>query len=360
MPRAHILIESDIQKSFRVDQVRGMFDVPDASKVTHEWDVNIPCEEKPWRIGLIVGPSGAGKTTIGKRLFPEAKFHEGYAWPENESIVDAFPKTLDAKTITKALSSVGFSSPPHWIKRFNHLSNGQRFRTELARMMLEDEKMIIFDEFTSIVDRDAAKISCAAVSKSIRAGTGPALVALSCHYDIVDWLNPDWVYDVPTNTFQWRCLRRHPEIELKVHASSWKDWYLFRGHHYLTGDINKAAQCFIATWNGKPVAFTSYLTFVHPHAKRTKRGHRTVVLPDYQGVGIGNRISEWMGSHLKAQGYTFFSRTAHPSMIQHRLKSKLWKLRAAGRVSSTGNKDHALKRTQSCSRLTASFYYVGP
>ncbi len=124
MPRANILIQSPIRPSFRVEQVRGMFDVPAAATVDHRMHVDLPIEDFDWQIGLIVGPSGSGKTTIGERLFPDAYFHRGYQWPDEAAVVDGFPARLDGRAITAALSSVGFSSPPHWLKRYSHLSNG--------------------------------------------------------------------------------------------------------------------------------------------------------------------------------------------------------------------------------------------
>jgi ABC-type ATPase involved in cell division len=185
MPSAHVLVESPIERSFRVEQVRGLFDVPEQASIRREWDVNIPVEGTDWEIGLIVGPSGSGKTTIGRCLFPDALFHTGYQWPETNAIVDGFPEHLEGREITQALSSVGFSSPPHWLKRYSHLSNGQKFRCELARLMLEEAELVVFDEFTSVVDRDAAKVSSAAVAKALRRRGRPKLIALSCHYDVL-------------------------------------------------------------------------------------------------------------------------------------------------------------------------------
>jgi GNAT superfamily N-acetyltransferase len=374
VPRADIVIESPILPSFRVEQIRGMFDVSNRSSVRHEWSVDIPIEDREWRIGLIIGPSGSGKTTIGRRLFPDAHFHEGYDWPSDAAIVDGFPSRLDGKEITQALSSVGFSSPPHWLKRHSHLSNGQKFRCELARLILEDAETVIFDEFTSVVDRDAAKISSAAVAKAVRARNRPRLIALSCHYDVINWLQPDWTYDTAAERFDWRCLQRHPEIRLEIHKADRRAWSLFRGHHYLSRDINEAAQCYVATWNGSPVAFTSYLHFPHATARNIKRGHRTVVLPDFQGVGIGNRLSEWLGSHLRAGGWRFRSVTSHPAMIRHRSKSPLWRLESIGRMSQhsarhrsmagvggfSSGQASAMRRSSSANRMTASFEFVGP
>ena len=135
--------------------------------------MDIPVEGTDWQIGLIVGPSGAGKTTIGRRLFPEALFHTGYQWPETAAVVDGFPAGLEGREITAALSSVGFSSPPHWLKRYAHLSNGQKFRCKLARLMLQDAELVVFDEFTSVVDRDAAKVSSATPSANWLRRVGP-------------------------------------------------------------------------------------------------------------------------------------------------------------------------------------------
>lgn len=358
MPRADIVIESPVTQSFRVANICGMFDVPHQETVRHEWQVDIPCEERDWQIGLITGPSGSGKTTIGKRLFADAYFHEGYDWPIEQAIVDGFPANLETRDVVRALSSVGFSSPMHWIKRYNHLSNGQKFRAELARLMLEDKDTVIMDEFTSVVDRQVAQVGSAAISKAIRNRKRPRLIALSCHYDIIEWLNPDWTYDLLTGQFQWRLLRRHPDIELEIHKADKRAWEMFRGHHYLSSGISSVAEMFVATHNGNPVAFASYIHFVHPKVKGMKRAHRTVVLPDYQGVGIGNTLSEWMGDYVRSQGFRFRSTTSHPSMISHRISSTKWRVVRMGHLVG-GSKQSTKDRNTSGNRLTASFEYVG-
>jgi energy-coupling factor transporter ATP-binding protein EcfA2 len=361
MPRAHILIESPIESSFRVEQVRGLFDVPETRAIRHEWQVDLPIESIDWQIGLIVGPSGSGKTTIARRLFPGAYFHQGYDWPETKSVVDGFPAQLEGRAIMQALSSVGFSSPPHWLKRYEHLSNGQKFRCELARVLLEDADVVIFDEFTSVVDRDAARISSAAVARTLRRRGSPRLIALSCHYDVIDWLDPDWIYDCgrAANAFTRRRLRRRPKIELALHEASVADWPLFRSHHYLSTSLHGSSRCFVATWQDVPVGFTSYL---HQAGTRgLKREHRTVVLPDYQGVGIGNALSEWLGARLARQGFRFRSVTSHPALIRHRAQNASWRLERFGHQRRQRRaKDIGQAATCSSGRLTATFEYVGP
>jgi ABC-type lipoprotein export system ATPase subunit len=184
MPSAKFVVKSKINHSFRTEKVKGMFDV-DMVEVKKEFDVNIPIEDKKWNIGFIVGASGTGKTTIAKEVFKDFNLFKGFKWSEN-AVVDDFPKKLSAKEITESLSKVGFSSPPDWLKPFSVLSNGQKMRAELARIILEENKPIIYDEFTSVVDRQVAKIGSSAIQKFIRK-MNKQFIAVSCHYDIEQW-----------------------------------------------------------------------------------------------------------------------------------------------------------------------------
>jgi ABC-type polar amino acid transport system ATPase subunit/GNAT superfamily N-acetyltransferase len=359
MPSVHIIRKSEIADSFRVQQIRGMFDYQ-RENIVHEWKSVLPIEEKSWSVGLIVGPSGAGKTTLASEAFPLFSFHSGFEWDPKKAVVDGFLDNIDTKAIVAMFNAVGFSSPPHWLKPFHHLSNGQKFRVELARCLIENKTGLIFDEFTSVVDRDVAKIGCAAISKALRRKDGPPFIAVSCHYDIIDWLEPDWVFDVGSQSFEWRSRRRFPEIVLRVYKTNTSTWNFFREYHYLDHTISQAAQCFVATWNEKPIAFTSVVHFPHPSCATFKREHRTVVLPDFQGVGIGNRFSEFVASYYKKQGFRFISTTSSPAMIQHRAKSKLWKTHRFGYINVPGKSAlKSISKTLSAKRITAGFEFIG-
>lgn len=357
MPNFNHVVETKYTPTFRTEKVVGMFDVPASDKLRKEWQIKMPIEDKQWQIGLIVGASGCGKTTIAKKVFDDDAYHQGYKWQKN-SLLDDFDENLSANDITNSLSHVGFSSPPSWLLPYSVLSNGQKFRAELARCLTDIRKLIVFDEFTSVVDRNVAKVGSHAVQKSIRK-TNKQFVAVTCHYDVEGWLQPDWVYDVSANSFTWRCQRR-PKAKIKIFKCHHFAWKLFAGNHYLSADLNKASTCFIMMFDNEPAAFTAILPFPHPKVKNVWKEHRTVTLPDYQGLGLGNKLSEFVGEWLHQRGKKFRSVTSHPAMIGHRYKSTSWimdrapsRLKPAGRKAKTQN-----NKNTSIMRLTASFLYV--
>jgi ABC-type dipeptide/oligopeptide/nickel transport system ATPase subunit len=156
-------------------------------------------EGKKCRIlGLIVGGSGTGKTTIAKEIFKDYYF-ENFKWTE-ESIIDNMPKEKTSEEITKVFTSVGLGTVWTWLKPYHVLSNGEMMRVNLARCILENKQQIVFDEFTSVVDRVVAQTASFAISKAVKK-MNKKFVAVSCHRDIVDWLEPDWVYDTEEQKF---------------------------------------------------------------------------------------------------------------------------------------------------------------
>src|SRR6185369_14833081 len=124
------------------------------------------------------------------------------------------------------------------------------------------QPVVVFDEFTSVVDRTVAKVCSAAISKGIRRGRIPCrFVAVTCHYDVADWLEPDWVVDMATCELKRRTSSkaggyfRRPAIELEIHRCDMAAWQLFKRHHYLSGELPRAARCYLTTWEGVPVNF---------------------------------------------------------------------------------------------------------
>jgi ATPase subunit of ABC transporter with duplicated ATPase domains len=162
---ATVTVESPVVETPRVSQVRGLFDLPECKTARLTWTVTLPMEDRPWHVGLITGPSGCGKSTLARTLWPAETAQAGsLTWPREHTILDAFSERLSVKEVTALLSSVGFSSPPAWLRPFHVLSTGQQFRVSLARLVAEalavpaaaGRPVIVVDEYTSVVDRTVA------------------------------------------------------------------------------------------------------------------------------------------------------------------------------------------------------------
>ena len=312
-----------------------MFDVPISRRASERFRVDVPSLDDDWRIGLIVGPSGSGKTTIARKLFGD-RFQEPQQWSGERAVIDCVGDR-PIKEITSLFTTVGFSSPPSWIKPYHVLSNGERFRCDLARALAsssdegeatdettDEGPIVVFDEFTSVVDRNVARIASAAIAKGIHKGRiKRRLVAVTCHYDVTEWLQPDWVIDMATSKFNRRCLQR-PKIELEVFRCRRGAWQMFARHHYLSGSLSTAARCFLAVWEGEPVAFCATVALIG--RKNRWRISRIVTLPDYQGVGIGVALLETVAGIHRREGHRVNVTASHPAMIAHWRRSPCWRV----------------------------------
>lgn len=218
MPSFDIVRRSEQSNSFVAAKIRGMFDLK--NKHNEERFVGEIILPDKWNVGVIVGASGTGKTTIAKELFGDSYFVE----PEfkGTSVIDDMP-IRDAEMISKTFNSVGFSSPPSWLKPYSVLSNGEKMRVQLAYSIMQGSELVVFDEYTSVVDRVVAQVGSAAIQKAVRRAN-KKFVAVTCHYDVLDWLEPDWVFD--TNTM--RMLKRNfTDQKQKSQSQEKKDFGTF-------------------------------------------------------------------------------------------------------------------------------------
>lgn len=197
MQNFDIVKSSEVKETFRVQSIKGRFDLPSGSiKEQFTGSFNMPDE---WSIGVIVGNSGTGKTTIMNEVFSKYKI-KPFKFKKDHSVVDGMPKNKSVEEIVKMFNSVGFSSPPSWLKPYQVLSNGEKMRVDLARSLMLDQEVVVFDEFTSVVDRTVAKVGSMAIQKAVRK-TDKKFIAVTCHEDVIDWLQPDWIFNTNSMTF---------------------------------------------------------------------------------------------------------------------------------------------------------------
>lgn len=360
MPRFEHIATTQRLRSFRAEKVAGMFDVPVSDTLTRAWCIQSEHDAAPWNIGCIVGPSGSGKSTMAQKIFGE--LYHGHAFPSNAAVVDGFPANMDVNDICALLSSVGFSSPPSWLLPFSLLSNGQQFRAQLAYALATSQRCI-FDEFTSVVDRTVAKACAACVAKYAKQKS-KQFVAVTCHYDILDWLEPDWIIDMADQTFQRRKLQR-PRLDIEVRRASPAIWPMFASHHYLSNDIHKGAAVYVAIMNEQMIAMCSDIHFCHPLVNDMRRIHRLVTLPDFQGFGIGPRLLACVASINAANGKRTAITTSHPGLIRSLDKQRTWKMTRKPSMVSISGKNGIMHSkgsrnpTSAFGRLTASFVWCG-
>ena len=174
-------VESPVSTSFRAQQVCAMFDVPPQEKASLHWKGELDIDGADWNVGLIVGPSGCGKSSIMRHLWGNPP---PLTWGK-PSVIDDFDAKYGVQTVAEVCGAVGFNTIPAWLRPFAVLSNGEQFRVDLARRLLELPDPIIVDEFTSVVDRQVAQIGAHAVAKAVRRNKRK-FVAVTCHYDVVD------------------------------------------------------------------------------------------------------------------------------------------------------------------------------
>ena len=274
-----------------------------------------PDVPKQFNIGVIFGASGSGKSTLLQEFGVEPEI----VWNPEKAIICHF-ETPDIGI--DRLSAAGLNSIPSWCKPYHVLSTGEKFRADIARRLQDGA---IIDEFTSVVDRNVARAASVSIAKYIRSHNIQNVVLATCHHDILEWLEPDWTFNTDNGELLVGRSLRQPEIKIDIFRCDRGLWRMFAKHHYLNGTMNKSAQCFAGVYSGDIIAFSAIMPFPSGQVRNGWREHRTVVLPDYQGMGIGTRFSEAVASIFLENGKRFFSKTAHIRMGQHRNNSPLWR-----------------------------------
>lgn len=336
------------------EYVYEAFDIQNKEETTVKIPINFSeCKNFDWNIGVIYGGSGTGKTTLLKEFgdLSEAEFDD------KKPLISNFD-WLEPKEATFLLSAMGLSSVPTWLRPYSLLSNGEQYRASLAYKVgkAKENEVILIDEFTSVVDRDVAKAMSNALQKYIRRNNKKIILA-SCHFDIMEWLLPDWTYSPLKGRLERAShLRKRPKIELQIFRCRYETWNLFKQHHYISEDLNKAAKCFCVTWNDKPVAFYAFLPMPSGTVKNAFRGSRSVVLPDFQGLGIGFKVAKYLHKLYTKDGKKLYVKSVNPALVNKRMSDKDYKFNGKTKSSDEGGK---LKGRKLRDSAAYSFLYIG-
>ena len=309
-----------------LDEIRAKYDIKDhvESPVTLP---DLPTDG----IVLIVGTSGSGKTTILKTIDNPKPIAIDWDKP----VIENFSNPERGEEL---LLACGLRSIPTWFRRPVTLSNGEFHRFEIALGL--DQGHVIIDEFTSVVDRDTAKSLALSIRKYFDRNPGVLYIA-SCHRDIIDWLDPEWVYDTDLQKLDNRRsllgLGTRPELSLTIRSTGPDYWRYFSKYHYLDTKMSRSVHCYVLLLGDKPIGFHAAIHSTNRDIHSYWRGHRTVILPEFQGMGIGTAFSDAIAEIYVSRGLRYFSKTAHPSFGEHREKSPLWRATSTNRKSRKGS-----------------------
>lgn len=203
--------EVPVFKSYAAERTRGLYNV-DADDGRRFWlEVDVPVSDgdhvllgegeadtlpiENWQIGVVVGPSGSGKSSVVRELVRQGWTEWGGGrWPKDKPIIEVLGAS-DYARATASLSAVGLGSVPSWLRPHSVLSNGEMFRADMAKLLLSGERRVVLDEFTSVLDRQVAQVAAGAFAKSWRRKPGRRIILVTCHYDVLDWVQPDWWLD---------------------------------------------------------------------------------------------------------------------------------------------------------------------
>lgn len=330
--------------SYRAARVKSLFNAE--SGCNFDLTIDDVDLSGDWNIGVVVGASGSGKTSIGKMIFGSDKIvNLSEGWHHGCPIIDDIAPNGDFNKVTGLLASVGLGDVPAWLRPFHVLSNGEQFRAGLARLICDSPAEVVVDEFTSVIDRQIAKIGAGAFQKAWRRENPKSkVVLLTLHYDVLEWLQPDWVIDTSRKTFERGCPRQRPTIELELWKVNGSYWRYYKPHYYLDLPMPIAAEYFIGTVGGELACHLAVSPMFHIGGYRATR---LVTMPEWQGAGIGTRFLNAIAEyHLQGNGRknkklpTYFH-TSHPQLCAALRRSDKWVQVSANLYG--GNKKRSIK-----------------
>ncbi len=326
-------LKSDVFKSYRCQRAADSLDIDVEKKSVHKLEIDGDLES-PYKLGLIVGASGSGKTTLAKSIFGDDCFKEYIDL--SKPVLEQFDKKMGYEKCAEILNGVGLTSVPCWIRPAYTLSNGQKTRAEVAlALSRENEDLTVIDEWTSVVDRTVAKVMSSCISKFVQKSERK-IILLSCHYDIIEFLNPDWIIDCNKQEFIDRRsvrgdFKREETISFDVRQTDGKEWKYFSKYHYLSDKLPVGRMYHYGLFHGETqVGYVNFANYVpkRPDKPIIYHFNRLVIHPDYVGFGLGIKFLNETVKHLKST-LTCDVFGAFSSIPVHKAlsKDKRWQLR---------------------------------
>jgi GNAT superfamily N-acetyltransferase len=161
--------------------------------------------------------------------------------------------------------------------------------------------------------------------------------------------------------FRWRARERRPALEVEIAVAPRSAWALFRAYHYLSAELSPAAHCYVLSVAGRPAAFAAVINFMHPSRRDIRRITRVVVLPDWQGLGLGPILLGKLGASHRGRGLELRIATGSAAFARTLRQSADWVQVARGTINQvTARSRRQVAVGAQGGKCISSFFYAGP
>lgn len=331
-----VILKSEVNKEFRCQVAANSLDIDVEKKSIHHLKINNINIPDKWNIGLVYGNSGSGKTTMIKHLFGDKIFE--VKLDEDKPIINQLPEDMSYEDCAKMLNGIGLNSVPCWIRPVKTLSNGQRARAEAVYLMTQSDEIIFIDEWTSVVDRTVAKAMSLCLYKYAKRNN-KRLVLCSCHVDILEWLNPDWMIDCNKQKFilpesEDFFFNKREQLQFEIKEIDRASWKYFSKYHYLNERLPGGKLYLYGLFhNGNQIGFNCFANYTpYTESEKLKKrkiiyhSNRTVIHPDYNGLGLGIKlINETSELLLKKIDCRIMAKFSSAPVYKAMIKQDVWK-----------------------------------
>jgi len=278
---------------------------------------NVELRIGPTDIVYITGDSGSGKSVLLKALEKDIRQDLGLTCiniadikPEpNKPLIETVGKSLEEAL--ELLSRVGLNDAFLFLRTYEQLSDGQRYRYKIAKMIESNAQFWIMDEFAATLDRDTAKIVAYNLQKLARQ-QGKAVLAATTHTDLFEDLHPSvhihkrFGKEITVNYYPNVPAKECSLIrEMRIEEGTTEDWRKIAAFHYRSHKIAGPRKIFclkrgdelcgvIVYAHPPPTCFGRRLVLPKMSMKELNKKlsiiSRVVVHPKYRTIGLGVKL----------------------------------------------------------------------
>jgi len=271
----------------------------------------------PTDIVYITGDSGSGKSVLLKALEKDIRqdmeancINIADIQPElNRPLIETVGKTIDESL--ELLSKVGLNDAFLFLRSYEQLSDGQKYRYKIAKMIESQAQFWIMDEFAATLDRDTAKIVAYNLQKLARQ-QNKAVLAATTHTDLLEDLNPSvhvhkrFGKEITVNYYPNQPTKECSLIkEMQIKEGTTQDWRKLSGFHYRSHKIAAPRNifclkrgeelCGVIVYNyPPPTCFGRRLVLPKMSMKELNEKlsiiTRVVIHPKYRTISLGAKL----------------------------------------------------------------------